>query len=356
MLSIAARVGQLQHRAAWQLHAPALSRFGARSLSYSLRRCSPSTPPERFPDAAALSTAASPILPPVSWVERLPQKWRPYAYLTRIDKPIGTSLLFLPCGWSIAMASYATHAPPSVMLGTTALFATGALVMRGAGCTINDMWDRNLDNKVDRTKNRPLARLGFLAAQLTVGLGVLLQLNWYSILLGASSLSLVTVYPLMKRITYWPQFVLGLAFNWGALLGWSAVAGSVDWKVALPLYASGVSWTLLYDTIYAHQDKVDDAQVGIRSTALLFGERTRPILSAFAASHIGLLAASGMLNENSWIFFAGLGAGALQTVQALRQTDFDSRESCWKGFVGCGWAGALVWFGAAADWLVAFAF
>jgi 4-hydroxybenzoate polyprenyltransferase len=148
---------------------------------------------------------------------------------------------------------------------------------------------------------------------------------------------------------------LGLAFNWGALLGWSAVAGQVDWTVALPLYASGVSWTLLYDTIYAHQDKVDDVQVGIRSTALLFASRTRPILGAFAASHVALLGAAGLLNGQSWMFFAGLGAGALQTARVLWQTDFESRESCWRGFVGCGWAGTLVWLGAAADWMVSLA-
>lgn len=144
------------------------------------------------------------------------------------------------------------------MLG---LFATGAFIMRGAGCTINDMWDKDIDARVERTKDRPLANgeltqfdaLVFLSAQLGIGLQILLQLNWYSILLGASSLGLVIIYPLMKRITYWPQLVLGMTFNWGALLGWSATQGSVMWAACLPLYAAGVCWTIVYDTIYAHQ-------------------------------------------------------------------------------------------------------
>lgn len=144
-----------------------------------------------------------------------------------------------------------------------AVFATGAFVMRGAGCTINDMWDRDIDGQVARTKDRPLANgdltqtdaLVFLSAQLGIGLLVLLQLNLYSIVLGAGSLALVIVYPLMKRVTYWPQLVLGMAFNWGALLGWSATQGSVYWSACLPLYAAGVCWTIVYDTIYAHQVK-----------------------------------------------------------------------------------------------------
>ncbi|KAK7695527.1 Para-hydroxybenzoate--polyprenyltransferase, mitochondrial precursor (PHB:polyprenyltransferase) [Cerrena zonata] len=190
------------------------------------------------------------------------------------------------------MASFALDTPISIPLTYLGLFGVGALIMRGAGCTINDMWDKNLDKAVARTKDRPLARgditptqaFGFLGVQLTGGLAVLTQLNWYSILLGASSLSVVTIYPFMKRITYWPQAVLGLAFNWGALLGWSAVAGAVNWSVCLPLYAGGICWTLVYDSIYAHQDKTDDVTVGIRSTALLFGQNTFPILSALSAS------------------------------------------------------------------------
>ncbi|KAK2466372.1 hypothetical protein APHAL10511_002014 [Amanita phalloides] len=260
---------------------------------------------------ASFSTTCARSSNTTTWIDRLPVAVRPYLYLTRIDKPIGTLLLYFPCAWSITMASYAHQLPYTTPLTYLSLFGIGAIVMRGAGCTINDMWDKDLDKAVARTKNRPLARgdlhsrqvIAFLGAQLTVGLGVLLQLNWYSILLGASSLSVVTIYPFMKRITYWPQAVLGLAFNWGALLGWSAVAGAVDWVVCLPLYAGGICWTLVYDSIYAHQDKKDDVTAGIRSTALLFGAQTRPILSGLSFSAISLLSYAGYLNMHGAPFY-----------------------------------------------------
>ncbi|KAL5508468.1 COQ2 [Sanghuangporus vaninii] len=255
------------------------------------------------------------------------------------------------------MAAYALQTPISVPLAYIGIFGTGALVMRGAGCTINDMWDMHLDKAVERTKERPLARgditptqaFTFLGVQLTAGLAVLLQLNWYSILLGACSLSVVSIYPFMKRVTYWPQAVLGLAFNWGALLGWSAVAGSVDWRIALPLYAGGICWTLVYDSIYAHQDKTDDRAVGIRSTALLFGDRSRSVLSALSASSVALIAYSGFLNAQGPLFYTGVGLATAQLTRILIYTDFDSRPSCWRGFVGCGWAGFWIWMGALAD-------
>ncbi|KAI0053059.1 4-hydroxybenzoate polyprenyl transferase [Auriscalpium vulgare] len=295
---------------------------------------------------------------PKSWVDRMPAKVQPYLYLIRIDKPIGTLLLYYPCTWSITMAAYALNTPASVPLTYLGLFGVGALVMRGAGCTINDLWDRNLDKAVERTKTRPLARgditprqaVAFLVPQMSAGLAVLTQLNWYSILLGASSLSVVTIYPLMKRITHWPQAVLGLAFNWGALLGWSAVAGAVNWAVAAPLYAGGILWTLVYDSIYAHQDKHDDRTVGIRSTALLFGERTRPILYAFSASSVGFLTLAGYMNAQGAPFYLGVGLAAAQLARVVHGTDFNNRESCARGFVGCGWAGFWVWMAALGDY------
>lgn len=304
--------------------------------------------------------SASRAIPASSWVDRLPRKVRPYLHLTRVDKPIGTLLLYYPCAWSITMASYALHAPFTMPLAYLSLFGLGALVMRGAGCTINDMWDRNLDKAVARTRDRPLSRgdvtlrqaVTFLGAQLTVGLGVLTQLNWYSILLGASSLSIVIIYPLMKRVTYWPQAVLGLAFNWGALLGWSAVAGSVDWSVCLPLYAGGICWTLVYDSIYAHQDKVDDVNVGIHSTALLFGAHTRPILTGLSLSTISLISYAGNLNGQALPFYIGIGLASHQLARVLYRTDFDNRLSCWKGFTGCGWAGFWIWMGSLADYIM----
>ncbi|KZS97537.1 4-hydroxybenzoate polyprenyl transferase [Sistotremastrum niveocremeum HHB9708] len=296
---------------------------------------------------------------PKSWVEKVSPSVRPYLYLARMDKPIGTLLLYYPCAWSITMASYALHQPLSVPITYLALFGTGAFIMRGAGCTINDMWDSKLDKAVARTQSRPLASgaltptqaFTFLGVQLTAGLGILLQLNWYSILLGASSLSVVTIYPFMKRITYWPQAVLGLAFNWGALLGWSAVAGAVNWTVCLPLYAGGIAWTLVYDSIYAHQDKTDDVTVGIRSTALLFGSNTRPILTALSASSLSLITLAGYLNHQALPFYLGVGAASVQLIRILRDTDFDDVKGCWKGFVGCGWVGRWIWAGATLDYL-----
>jgi len=158
------------------------------------------------------------------------------------------------------------------------------------------------------------------------------------------------VYPLMKRVTDWPQFVLGLAFNWGALLGWSAVASTVNWTVCLPLYAGSIFWTLVYDTIYAHQDKSDDVNVGIRSTALLFGENTRPILSAFSLSSLSLLSYAGFLNGQGLPFYAGVGLAGVQLARVLKQTDWNDRASCWQGFVRCGWVGIWVWAGATIDY------
>ncbi|KAF8324422.1 4-hydroxybenzoate polyprenyl transferase [Cantharellus anzutake] len=260
------------------------------------------------------------------------------------------------------MASYAHLSPPTVPLTYIALFGTGSLIMRSAGCTINDMWDRDLDRAVDRTKTRPIANgditrvqaLWFLGGQLTMGLGVLLQLNWYSIALGASSLSLVVIYPLMKRITYWPQVVLGMAFNWGALLGWSAVAGVVDWGVCLPLYAGSICWTLVYDTIYAHQDKTDDVKAGIGSTALLFSENTLPILGAFSATSLGLISCAGYINGHGIPFYLGVGASSIQLARILKRTNFNDRGSCWNGFVKCGNVGVFISLALTGDYLLAY--
>ncbi|XP_013791291.1 4-hydroxybenzoate polyprenyltransferase, mitochondrial-like [Limulus polyphemus] len=193
-----------------------------------------------------------------SLVHSMPGSIQPYLKLMRIDRPIGTWLLLWPCAWSIGLATPAGHFPDPYYL---ALFAAGALLMRGAGCTVNDMWDKDIDKQVARTKDRPLAsgQLNMIDAwvllggQLSLALFVLLQLNWYSIVLGASSLGLVVTYPLMKRFTYWPQVMLGLTFNWGAFLGWSSICGTCKWSAVLPLYTACIFWTLIYDTIYAHQ-------------------------------------------------------------------------------------------------------
>ncbi|MCO5610086.1 hypothetical protein L7F22_064321 [Adiantum nelumboides] len=204
-----------------------------------------------------------------TWVHHLlPARIQPFALLARLDKPIGTWLLAWPCMWSIALATPIGLLPD---LKLVALFGTGAILLRGAGCTVNDLLDHDIDCKVERTRARPIAcgavtpfqGVTFLGLQLLLGLGILVQLNTFSQILGASSLFLVGTYPLFKRWTYWPQAFLGLTFNWGALLGWAAVRGSIDVSIVGPLYLAGICWTLVYDTIYAHQDKYDDVKVGV---------------------------------------------------------------------------------------------
>ncbi|CAD6886626.1 unnamed protein product [Tilletia laevis] len=340
---------------------------------------------------------------------RRPFRLDPYLRLARMDKPIGTLLLLWPCAWSITLAAQALALPPAVPLWNLVLFSTGALVMRGAGCTINDMWDVKVDRMVERTSMRPIAAgevtmfqaWCFLGVQLSAGLAVLLNLNWYSIVMGASSLGLVAVYPLMKRITYWPQLVLGLAFNWGALLGWSAVAGSSAWAVTLPIYAGTVCWTIVYDTIYAHQDKRDDVKAGVKSTALLFKGRTKAILSLFSIGFIAAVA-WGVSQSNtvsqergeatvaekaasavaaavpsaspsqSWTFervsqelkaafeklttshpafLVALTGAASHLVWQLRTVDLNSPPDCWRKFTANRQIGMIIWFGLAFDYM-----
>src|SRR4029077_20552978 len=215
---------------------------------------------------------------------------------------------------SIAMA--AERWPDWALL---ALFGIGALAMRGAGCTLNDLADRDFDAQVARTRSRPLPSgavtpaqaVAFMGLLLAVGAAVLLSFNRFAIVLGLAVLALIATYPFMKRITYWPQFFLGLNFNWGALLGWAAVRGSLDWAPAL-LYLGGIAWTLGYDTIYAHQDKEDDVRIGVKSSALALGDGTRPWLFAFYAAAAMLWAAAGISGSLAWPYFAGLAIATLQ--------------------------------------------
>lgn len=240
-----------------------------------------------------------------SWIDSIvPSSVRPYARLLRLDKPVGTMLLLWPCTWSTAMAAAAAATNseslmriPSVevwkLLG---LFTVGSVAMRGAGCIINDMWDRKYDAQVERTKDRPLASgeiglpsaTALLATQLGVGLTVVYYLPPYSAVVSLASLPLVITYPLMKRYTHLPQLVLGLTFNWGILVGWAAVQNTLFHPSLLPLYLSGITWTLVYDTLYAHQDKKDDVKLGLKSTAIYFGDTyTKPILTTFATMSMG---------------------------------------------------------------------
>lgn len=265
------------------------------------------------------------------WVARLPRAWVPYVHLARVDRPIGVWLLFLPGLWSILLAG----APPGRTAWLIALFLVGSLVMRSAGCIVNDMWDREMDRKVTRTAGRPLASgalrmrhaFAFLAVLLAGGLLILLQLDRAAQLLGVGSLLLVVTYPLAKRVTWWPQAMLGLTFGWGAPMGYAAAAGHLGWP-GLALYAAAFAWILGYDTIYAHQDREDDALVGVRSTARLFAERTGPFLIACYGATVALLALSGWLGGLSWYFYAALALPAALLARQIVTLDIDDPGRC----------------------------
>lgn len=283
-------------------------------------------------------------------VAAAPKQIQPYLKLVRLDKPIGTWLLFWPCSWSIASAAPPGCFPDLYML---ALFGTGALIMRGAGCTINDMWDRDIDAKVSRTADRPLVNGDvsmkqawvFLAGQLSMGLVVLLQMDWNTVILGASSLGLVVTYPLMKRFTYWPQLVLGFTFNWGALLGYSAIKGYVDLPVCLPLYVAGICWTIIYDTIYAHQDRKDDLLLGIKSTAIKFDKDTKIWLSTFAATMISSLITSGVMNHQTLPYYAAVSLVAGHLTSQIATLNIDNPADCASKFISNAQVGFILFCG-----------
>ena len=265
------------------------------------------------------------------WVGRLPANLAPYALLARIDRPIGAWLLFLPGLWSILLA----RAPAGRTVMMIALFAIGAVVMRAAGCTVNDIWDREMDRKVSRTAGRPLASgalglrhaFGFLALLLAIGLLILLRLDPLARALGVGSLLLVALYPLAKRVTWWPQLMLGFTFGWGAPMGFAAASGRLA-PAAFALYAAAIMWILGYDTIYAHQDREDDALVGVKSTARLFAGRSRPFLAACYAATIALIALAGLLaGLSAWFLLALAVPAALLGRQVLR-LDIDDPALC----------------------------
>jgi len=268
---------------------------------------------------------------PENWVDRwAPRVLRPYARLARLDRPIGTWLLLWPCWWSIALA--ADDIPD---LRLMALFAIGAVAMRGAGCTFNDIVDRDFDARVERTKLRPIpsgavgvkAAWAFLALQCLVGLAVLLSLTPLAIVLGVSSLLIVAVYPFMKRVTYWPQFVLGLAFNWGALMGYAAARNELTLAPVL-LYLGGIAWTLGYDTIYAHQDKDDDALIGVKSTALKFGAATHRWMWGFYGLMTVALIAVGVAGALGPIYYIGIALAAAHLARQILRLDIDDPSLC----------------------------
>jgi 4-hydroxybenzoate polyprenyltransferase len=291
-----------------------------------------------------------------NWVDTAAPPWsRPYLRLARLDRPIGSWLLLMPCWWSSALAAVAAHktAPSIVQL---VLFFIGAFAMRGAGCTYNDIVDRDLDASVERTRSRPIpsgqvsvfSASVFLVVQALIGLAVLVSFNVFTIGLGITSLAIVVVYPFMKRITYWPQIVLGLAFSWGALMGWAAAFARLDLP-ALLLYAGSIAWVIGYDTIYAHQDREDDALIGIKSTALLFGARTKPVLALFYGLAVILIGAAGLAAGVGIVFAIGLLVFAAHLAWQIAQLDISDPDRCLALFKSNRDAGLLLFAGLLLD-------
>lgn len=294
-----------------------------------------------------------------NWVDRFaPARMRPFLHLARLDRPIGSWLLLLPCWWSTALAAIADDRPyPDPVL--LVLFAVGAVAMRGAGCTWNDILDRKIDRQVARTRERPVASgavsvpaaLAFLVFQALIGLAVLLSLPHFAIVTGLASLGVVAIYPLMKRISSVPQLTLGIAFSWGALMGWASVMETIS-DPALLLFAGCVLWVFAYDTIYAHQDKEDDAVVGVRSTALLFG-RSTGLVVALSYAVVVILFAMAFLSVPTGFFSAlGLVGFALHLTGQVRRLDIDDPARCLAVFKSNRDAGLILFAGLALDSLV----
>ena len=294
-----------------------------------------------------------------NWVDTHAPLWlRPYLRLSRLDRPIGSWLLLLPCWWSAALAAGVARDLSQLPL-MIPLFFLGAFAMRGAGCTWNDITDRDLDAKVERTRSRPIPAgqvsvkraFVFLVLQALLGLAVLLQFNRFAILTGIASLLVVAIYPFMKRITYWPQVVLGLAFSWGALMGFAAEFARID-LVALVLYAGSICWVIGYDTIYAHQDAEDDALIGVKSTARLFGARTRPALVIFYGLAVALIAAALVRGGAHWPAWLGLAAFAVHLGWQISRLRISDPALCLRLFKSNRDAGLLLFAGLLVDALM----
>ena len=291
-----------------------------------------------------------------NWVDTHAPQWsRPYLRLSRLDRPIGSWLLLLPCWWSAALAAAVAHDLGRLPL-TLALFFVGAFVMRGAGCTWNDITDRDLDALVERTRSRPIPAgqvsvpqaAAFRVIQALIGLAVLLQFNRFAVATGIASLLIVAVYPFMKRITWWPQTVLGLAFSWGALMGFAVTLGRID-ATALALYAGAIAWVIGYDTIYAHQDAEDDALIGVKSTALLFAARTHQALLVFYALAVVLIGAALALSGAGVLAWVGLAVFAVHLIWQIRRLDIGDPALCLRVFKSNRDAGLLLFAGLLAD-------
>lgn len=304
-----------------------------------------------------MSNASAPVADSTAnWVDTHAPPWtRPYLRLARFDRPIGWWLLLLPCWWSAALASGATHDLHKLPV-VLPLFLIGAMVMRGAGCTWNDITDRDLDARVERTKSRPIPSgqvtvkqaAAFLVLQALIGLAVLLQFNGFAILTGIASLAVVAVYPFMKRITYWPQIVLGLAFSWGALMGFAVILAHIDLS-AIALYLGAICWVIGYDTIYAHQDAEDDLLVGIKSTALLFGERTQLALAIFYSLATVFIGLALRISGSGWPAWAGLMTFAAHLLWQTGKIKIEKPALCLRLFKSNRDAGLLLFAGLLAD-------
>ncbi|MGO9543710.1 MAG: 4-hydroxybenzoate octaprenyltransferase [Rhodomicrobium sp.] len=307
---------------------------------------------------AALSTSPVADARPANWVDRFaPAGLKPWLRLVRADRPIGAWLLLWPCWWSVAFAARADDFLDTWTIAWYLfLFAIGAFAMRGAGCIYNDIIDRDIDAKVARTKERPLASgqisvptaIVSAVALCLVGLAVLLQLNPFAIALGFGSVGIVLIYPLMKRVTFWPQAVLGLAFSWGALMGWAAYWGGLE-RAPIVLYAAAVAWTIGYDTIYAHQDKEDDLLMGLKSTALKFGTNTAFWLSLFYGVAIGGLAFAGNLIGAGIWFYCGLAVAGAHLVWQVATLDINDPQNCLVRFRSNHSFGAIVFLAIVLD-------
>jgi len=291
-----------------------------------------------------------------NWVDTHAPQWsRPYLRLARLDRPIGSWLLLLPCWWSAALAAGVAGSIAALPLQIV-LFLVGAFAMRGAGCTWNDITDRDLDALVERTRSRPIpagqvsvsGALAFLVLQALIGLGVLLQFNRFAIATGIASLLIVAIYPFMKRITWWPQIVLGLAFSWGALMGFAVTFARID-MAAIALYAGSIAWVIGYDTIYAHQDAEDDALIGIKSTARLFGARTQRALVLFYGLAVVLIAAALGLAGAGLLAWTGLAAFAVHLAWQVIRLRIGDPALCLRLFWSNRDAGLLLFAGLLAD-------
>jgi len=304
-----------------------------------------------------MSSAAARVVDATgNWVDTRAPPWsQPYLRLSRLDRPIGSWLLLMPCWWSAALAAGVINDIGQLPL-VIVLFFIGAFAMRGAGCTWNDITDRDLDALVERTRSRPIPAgqvsvpqaAVWLVVQALIGLAVLLQFNRFAVMTGIASLIIVAVYPFMKRITWWPQVVLGLAFSWGALIGFAVTQERID-ATALALYAGSIAWVIGYDTIYAHQDAEDDALIGIKSTALLFGARTKPALMVFYGLAVVLIDVALMLAGGRWPAWIGLAAFAAHLVWQIRRLEISDPALCQRIFKSNRDAGLLLFAGLLAD-------